>query len=118
MRDESLVARLASATRRSHTASMKHTPHGGLMVPAARGVPLMTLLSPKWLTARARAVSGERGRGVRFAVLGVVGVVFWIFWDSPRSFVVMIVLGLLVGLWHGRKLHLIDPNALERHPKN
>ena len=48
----------------------------------------------------------------------VVGVVFWIFWDSPRSFVVMIVLGMLVGLWHGRKLHLIDPDALERHPKN
>jgi ABC-2 type transport system permease protein len=77
MRDPSLVTRLATATRRSNAASMRHTPHGGLMVPATRGTPFMTLLSPKWLTARARAVSGERGRGVRFAVLGVVGVLFW-----------------------------------------
>jgi len=48
----------------------------------------------------------------------VVGVVFWIFWDSPRSFVVTLVIGMLAGLWHGRKLHLIDPDALERHTKN
>jgi hypothetical protein len=48
----------------------------------------------------------------------VLGVVFWIFWDSPRSFVVMVVLGVLAGLWHGRKLHLIDPDALKRQTRN
>jgi ABC-2 type transport system permease protein len=73
----SLVGRLAAATRRGPVPSMRHTPHGGLMVPMTRRVPLLLLLSPKWLTARARAVSGERGRGARWAVLGVVGIVFW-----------------------------------------
>jgi ABC-2 type transport system permease protein len=38
---------------------------------------LLTLLSPKWLTARARAAAGERGRAARWAVLGIVGIVFW-----------------------------------------
>src|SRR5687768_10109028 len=71
------VGRLAAATRRGSAPSMRHTPHGGLMVPATRRVPLLLLLSPKWLTARARAVSGERGRGARWAVLGAVGIVFW-----------------------------------------
>jgi len=37
------------------------------------------LLSPKWLTARARAVSNERGHGVRLAVLGLLGFGFWAF---------------------------------------
>jgi ABC-2 type transport system permease protein len=73
----SLVGRLATATAGDHRASMRHTPHGGLRVPATRTVPILTLLSPKWLTARARAVSGERGRGARWAVLGVVGIAFW-----------------------------------------
>jgi ABC-2 type transport system permease protein len=40
-------------------------------------VSIRTLLSPKWLTARARAAAGERGRGARLAVLGVVGAIFW-----------------------------------------
>ena len=35
------------------------------------------LLRPKWLTARARARSGERGRGLRIAVLGTLGAIFW-----------------------------------------
>lgn len=48
----------------------------------------------------------------------VVGIVFWIFWDSPRSFVVAVVVGMLAGFWQGRKLHLIEPDALERHSKN
>ena len=39
--------------------------------------PLLWILTPKYLTARARAMAGERGRGARFAVLGVVGVLFW-----------------------------------------
>lgn len=40
---------------------------------------LLHLLLPKWLTARARAVSGEKGRGARIAVLGFVGLMFWAF---------------------------------------
>ena len=43
----------------------------------APSVSLRTLLSPKWITARARAVQGERGRVARYAVLGVVGLLFW-----------------------------------------
>ena len=39
--------------------------------------PLLHLLSPKWLTARARTMQGEKGRGARFAILGFVGVLFW-----------------------------------------
>lgn len=35
------------------------------------------LLGPKWLTARARARSGEKGRVMRMAVLGVLGALFW-----------------------------------------
>ena len=71
-----LVDRLARVASTRRTA-LTHTPHGGLKVPAMRPTPFLTLLSPKWLTARARAVSAERGRGARWAVLGVVGVVFW-----------------------------------------
>jgi ABC-2 type transport system permease protein len=37
------------------------------------------LLSPKWLTARARAASGERGNSLRLVLLGVFGLVFWAF---------------------------------------
>ena len=39
--------------------------------------PLLHLLLPKWLTARARSMQGEKGRGARFAILGFVGVLFW-----------------------------------------
>jgi ABC-2 type transport system permease protein len=41
--------------------------------------PLLHLLLPKWLTARARTVQGEKGRGARFAILGFVGAMFWAF---------------------------------------
>lgn len=37
----------------------------------------LTLLRPKWLTARARAAAGERGRAARWTVLGAVGLAFW-----------------------------------------
>jgi ABC-2 type transport system permease protein len=40
---------------------------------------LLLLLRPKWLTARARAMSNERGRGARFALLALMGVLFWTF---------------------------------------
>src|ERR671915_44380 len=38
---------------------------------------LLHLLAPKWLTAKARASSGERGRGLRLLVLGAFGLAFW-----------------------------------------
>ncbi len=37
------------------------------------------LLSPKWLTARARAASGERGHGLRLVFLSLFGFGFWAF---------------------------------------
>jgi ABC-2 type transport system permease protein len=40
---------------------------------------LFHLLWPKYLTARARSVSGEKGRGARFLVLGFFGLLFWAF---------------------------------------
>jgi ABC-2 type transport system permease protein len=35
------------------------------------------LLTPKWLTVRARAVARERGHAVRLSVLGLLGLGFW-----------------------------------------
>jgi hypothetical protein len=72
-----LVERHALAANSRRAPGSNYTPHGGLIVPGAAPVPFLTLLSPKWLTARARTVSAERGRGARWAVLGVVGIVFW-----------------------------------------
>jgi ABC-2 type transport system permease protein len=49
---------------------------------AARALPdpaLLHLLLPKVLTARARSVSDRKGRGVRVALLTVVGCLFWAF---------------------------------------
>src|SRR5213596_3369047 len=40
---------------------------------------LFHLVGPKFLTARARALAGERGRTARWIVLGVFGVLFWAF---------------------------------------
>jgi ABC-2 type transport system permease protein len=37
------------------------------------------LLLPKWLTARARAMANERGRGTRFGILAAMGLGFWAF---------------------------------------
>jgi ABC-2 type transport system permease protein len=37
------------------------------------------LLMPKWLTARARAASSQRGHGMRLAILSVLGLGFWSF---------------------------------------
>jgi ABC-2 type transport system permease protein len=74
---DSLVARHARAASAPRAASGQYTPQGGRIVATMRPAPFLTLLSPKWLTARARAVAGERGRGARWAVLGVVGIVFW-----------------------------------------
>ena len=41
--------------------------------------PLALLLRPKWLTARTRAMANERGRGARFGLLGLMGLLFWAF---------------------------------------
>ena len=46
------------------------------------------LLMPKWLTARARAASSERGHGLRLIVLSVLGLGFW-------SFIFLILFRLL-----------------------
>ena len=40
---------------------------------------LLHLLTPKWLTARARAVSKDRGKGARAVLLGFFGLMFWSF---------------------------------------
>ncbi len=40
---------------------------------------LWLLLTPKWLTARARTMANERGRGARFALLATIGLLFWAF---------------------------------------
>jgi ABC-2 type transport system permease protein len=40
---------------------------------------LLHLLSPKLLTARARSVTDRKGRGVRVALLTIVGSLFWAF---------------------------------------
>src|SRR5687767_9434758 len=40
---------------------------------------LLHLLWPKYLTARARSFTKERGRGARFAILGFFGFIFWSF---------------------------------------
>jgi ABC-2 type transport system permease protein len=49
--------------------------------PAARPPDPSTwlLLTPKWLTARARAASGERGNGLRLVFLALFGLGFWSF---------------------------------------
>jgi ABC-2 type transport system permease protein len=41
--------------------------------------PISLLLRPKWLTARARAMANERGRGTRFFLLSLIGALFWVF---------------------------------------
>jgi ABC-2 type transport system permease protein len=61
-------------------------------VPAVGARPdpsLLLLLRPKWLTARARALSNERGRGARFGLLAAMGALFW-------TFIYMVLFKLLV----------------------
>jgi len=52
-------------------------PHVEHVTVAAPDAPLLWILMPKWLTARARALSGERGRGARITILATVGLLFW-----------------------------------------
>lgn len=68
----SVVTRPSSAAGkplRRHTAEMSVRPDPSLF----------HLLWPKWLTARARSVTKERGRGARLFVLGAFGFIFWSF---------------------------------------
>ncbi len=51
--------------------------HDGVPTGALPDAPLLHVLTPKWLTARARTVSTADGRGTRVALLGVVGLLFW-----------------------------------------
>ena len=66
---------MSSTPDRLLTATPLGTPTVGTRPDPA----LRHLLVPKWLTARARASAEERGRGARFAVLGVIGLLFWTF---------------------------------------
>ena len=63
------------------TDDTAHVPAPALAaVDGAAGLPdasLLHLLTPKILTARARAKSDERGRAWRLLLLGTVGLVFW-----------------------------------------
>ena len=68
-----------AVTEREHALQAAHLgeqQHASASLIAAA---LLHLLLPKWLTARARTVQGEEGRGARFAILGFVGVLFWAF---------------------------------------
>jgi ABC-2 type transport system permease protein len=56
-----------------------NAPHAAPASKATPDAPLLWILMPKVLTARARALADERGRSARFTVLGVVGLVFWSF---------------------------------------
>ena len=54
-------------------------PDGGAPAGPLPNPALLHLLGPKWLTARARAAAGERGRVARFLTLGILGLAFWAF---------------------------------------
>ena len=80
--DPGLVARhrmLSGSQRSVSTTPPIYTPSGGRLVPPAarRLVSMLHLLSPKWMSARASAAQGERGRGARWLLLGTVAVLFW-----------------------------------------
>ena len=56
----------------------RFTPAGGMTVSEVYpDAPLLHLLAPKWLTVRARALAGEKGRTTRFILLAVLGLFFW-----------------------------------------
>lgn len=81
--DPGLVARhkmLSGAQESVQSSTPMYTPSGGLVVPpAARGASILHLLSPRWQSSRARASQGERGRTARWALLGLLALLFWSF---------------------------------------
>ncbi|MEX2179083.1 MAG: hypothetical protein WD801_10265 [Gemmatimonadaceae bacterium] len=60
-----------------HPAPAAIRPSGAVLATPDPSLP--HLLWPKYLTARARSVSGERGRGMRALILGFFGLLFWAF---------------------------------------
>jgi len=58
-------------------AAASSGPSSGDARDALPDAPLGLLLRPKWLTARARATQGDRGRGARASILGGTGLLFW-----------------------------------------
>lgn len=80
---------MRDALRRSAAVEPEATARDALtLVSSLPNVPLLHLLRPKWLTTRARARGGERGRVARFAILATTGGLFWMF-------VLVVVLRLL-----------------------
>jgi ABC-2 type transport system permease protein len=79
---------MPETARDSAAPSARPTPRSLAIVPPLPDVPLLHLLRPKWLTARARARGGDRGRPARIAILGITGALFW-------AFVLVVVFRLL-----------------------
>jgi ABC-2 type transport system permease protein len=80
--DPGLVARhrMLSGAPPALRGEPGYTPSGGLIVPSrSRDASLLHLLSPKWMSVRARSRGGEKGGVVRWIVLGLIGVLFWSF---------------------------------------
>ncbi|MBC7894519.1 MAG: hypothetical protein H7066_03845 [Cytophagaceae bacterium] len=81
--DPGLVARHRMLSGSQESVAPGHstyTPSGGLVVPpAARGASVLHLLSPRWLSSRARAAQGERGRAARWVLLSLLALLFWSF---------------------------------------
>lgn len=81
--DPGLVARhrmLSGSQRAVGVGPGGYTPSGGRIVPPpARDASLWHLLSPKWMTARARSAQGEKGRVARWVLLSLIGFLFWAF---------------------------------------
>lgn len=62
------------------TGTGRPTPSAAPAVRPAGGSPsLWHLLLPKWQTARARSATAEKGRGARYAMMGLIGLGFWAF---------------------------------------
>lgn len=69
------------AVARQRAIALRHTPLSTASL-GPSGMPdpsLLHVLWPKYLTARARSLAEERGRGARFTVLAVFGGLFWAF---------------------------------------
>jgi ABC-2 type transport system permease protein len=80
----------AAALRRSD-GRLLETPLGLPAIPEGVELPqpsFRTLLAPKWLTARARAIKGERGSATRALLLLGIGLLFW-------SFILMVLTRIL-----------------------
>lgn len=81
--DPGLVSRfrILSATPSLGGTGVIYTSTGARVVPGPRRSAggLLHLLSPKWMTARARSRTQTDGRGGRIALLSIIGFLFWAF---------------------------------------